>query len=57
MLVVTSPDIDRVCSYVAPLDVSSNCNLWPRRKDLQFLSFQFANFFCCKVRMPMSKKS
>ena len=45
ILVVTSSDIDRVFSCVAPLDVSSNCNSWPRRKDLQFLSFQFANFF------------
>ena len=54
ILVVTSSDIDRVFSYVASSDVSSNS--WPRRKDLQFLSFQFAKLFCCKVCVPMSEK-
>ena len=49
-----SSDIDRVASHVTPSDVSSNS--WPRKKDLQYLSSRFAKLFCCKVRVPISKK-
>ena len=54
---MASSDIDGVRSYVAPSDVSSNSGRKePRRKELNFLSFQFAKFFCGKVRVPMSKE-
>ena len=51
---MTSSDIDRVASYVAPSDVSSNS--WPGKNDLLSLSSQFAKLFCCKVLVPISKK-